>query len=110
MTQMVYQKVSDDPTQQPALAAAANGDVVPFDVDGMLLVKNGGGSSITVTITPPGSIHGVAKPAIVMTVAAGALGFWKMNRDMGDPATGLITLAYSAVTSVTSAALKVDPS
>lgn len=99
-------------------SAAAGGDA--FVDDGLertfLRVKNGGGSSVTVTVAPvtpttvaaPGVTPGpVSLPSYSVAVAASAdamIGPFPMAyRD----ASGNINVTYSAVTSVTVAAIKV---
>lgn len=100
----------------PVYSAAANGDTFADDGRGrtFLHVKNGGGGSINVTI--PAQVASVNVPGygslaradLVVAVAAGA------ERMIGPFAeiafknsSGLVTVNYSAVTSVTSAAIRV---
>ena len=54
-------------------AAAGGGDTVASSEGVFLVVKNGGGAPITVTVTVPGSTsYGVANPDPTFTVANGA--------------------------------------
>lgn len=71
----------------------------------ILEVKNGSGSSINVTFTDPGrtaygstAASGLATP---VAVANAATKRWKLHAGLVDPATNLITVAFSAITSVT---------
>lgn len=91
-------------------AASAGGDKVNGDDDVAILVTNGSGSSITVTIAVPGNTRfGQAEPDIAVTVAAGATKLIGPLVDaLEDAATDrLVAITYSAVTSVTVAALKI---
>ena len=109
MTAMVVQSLNDAGTN-PVLSAATVSDTSPVG-DGrhrFLIVKNGSGSSVTVTISDYGlDDAGDANPSHVVTVAAGATAFIPIHQsyDKGD-GTGA-QIAYSAVTSVTSASVKV---
>ncbi len=98
----------------PSFAAVASADVIETAGDDrvMLYVKNGGSSSINVTVSAVNTsvdVLGVGSLAVddmVVAVAAGAekiIGpFAAAYRD-GD---GTVSVAYSATTSVTAAALK----
>jgi hypothetical protein len=98
------------PTQQivvagtaPTPAAAANGDTCRVGSHLTLEVFNTAGSSMTVTLTPPSTLNtGVAYPAKVYTVAAttGQVRIPLLS-EYADPTTGLATVVYSTVTSVT---------
>lgn len=103
-------------TQSPSLggtvrsyvAASAGGDTMVPDDRAYLSVKNGGGSSITVTITAQtpcnhGSLHDGGG-----SVAAGAermFGPISPSR-FARSSDGLAAITYSGVTSVTVAAIK----
>lgn len=89
------------------VAAAGGGDkVAPGST---LVVRNGSGSSITVTVTVPGNTkYGVANPAFTKVVAAGAttlLG--PLPSDLANPSDGLVAITYSAVTTVTVGAVSI---
>jgi hypothetical protein len=91
--------------QATYVAAAGGGDAVAADDRTFVNVINGGGAPITVTVVIPGTLYGVAIADPTVTIANGA------NKDIGplipamaDPTTGLVSLTYSAVTSVTIAA------
>lgn len=95
--------------QQPALsgttiaygAATAGGDTIGVTPNGVLRVRNGGGSSITVTVVTPGNTrYGQADPDIPVAVAAGT------EKAIGPFAPelatdGIISVTYSGVTTVT---------
>ena len=89
----------------PSLTAAAGGGdtVAVNDDNAFLYVLNGGGGSINVTIgdggrTPaghPGSPSAVAVPNGTTPKLI------PLPRNAADPATGLVSITYSGVTSVT---------
>ncbi len=88
----------------PSLAAAsAGGDKIAPNDRGALMVRNGGGSSVTVTLAWPGnSKYGPANPDPTVTVPAGADRFiGPLGSDLADPLDGLVAITYSGVTSVT---------
>jgi hypothetical protein len=91
-------------------AAAGGGDTItPLAGDFrnfLLFVNNGGGSSITVTIDDPNSLTPPAatayNPDQAVTVANGtARSILVRTSRVLNAATGLINIAYSAVTTVT---------
>lgn len=84
-------------------ATATTGDTVAPG-DGAVLVRNGGGAAITVTVVTPGvDKYGLARPDIVTgsIAAAGEALVGPFPADLADPSTGLVTLICSAVTTVT---------
>lgn len=83
-------------------ATATTGDKVLADSRTFVHIKNGSGSSITVTISGAGQTsYLVDNPDKVYTVA-GTDGWIPMLPEFGDPADGrLVTFVCSAVTSVT---------
>lgn len=96
------------------VAAAGGGDAMAVGTGMHLRVVNGSGVTVTVTMTIPAARTiegGVPAVSPTFTVAAGA------TRDWGpvdaqwfqDPTTGLCTITYSAVTSVTVAAVQYLP-
>jgi hypothetical protein len=94
----------------PAYASAAGGgDKCAVGDRNFLHVKNGGGSSITVTLTATASVRGQAVSNVTVTVAAGAekmIG--PLSSDLlQSPTDGLCAVGYSGVTTVTVAALRI---
>lgn len=83
------------------VAASAGGDKVAPTTRGALLVRNGSGGSITVTIAWPGnSKYGVANPDPTIAVPAGEdriIG--PFGSDLADT-DGLVAITYSGVTSL----------
>lgn len=92
-------------------AAAGGGDTVQLaqtnDDRTLLQVTNGAGTSMTVTVADSG-VTGAGNPATVtpITVAAGATCLVPLNPAAVNLATGLISITYSAVTTVTVAAIR----
>ncbi|MGH3375984.1 MAG: hypothetical protein ACRDP6_14695 [Actinoallomurus sp.] len=90
--------------------AAAAGDKVTNPGKGVFLtVKNGAGTSMTLTITPPGKTgYGVANPAKVFTIPATSDMDIPMLPEYGDPAdSGRVALTWSSTTTVTWAAKRI---
>jgi hypothetical protein len=91
------------------VAAAGGGDACETGTDMLLKVVNGGGASITVTLAIPSgrsSIPNVTYGNVQVTVPNASHRWIKVGSEMTDPTTGLCTITYSAVTSVTVGAFK----
>lgn len=94
----------------PVVFVAANGggDTVARRDNSFLVVKNGGGSPVTVTLDTPGTTHGLAIADEGVTVAAGATAYISTDDSIFvHPSDNLIHIAYSGVTSVTVAQVAV---
>lgn len=92
-------------------AAAGGGDTVTptglTDDRCMLQVTNGGGSPINVTLADPYTTPaGNAGTTVPVAVAAGATKLIALPIGAINPANGQVAISYSAVTSVTVAALR----
>lgn len=104
------------PTQQVAItgttvtfqAAAGGGDTLTPDDRTCLELKNASGGNITATIAVPGSFYGqpLADVAIVVPLTSGHVRIGPLGPALADPTTGLITVTYSGVTSLTAAAVR----
>ncbi|MCW7941694.1 hypothetical protein AAW14_06535 [Streptomyces hygroscopicus] len=88
-------------------AASAGGDAAVTGSGLVLHVKNGDAASHTVTLVTPGTEHGLAIADRAVTVAASGSQFIPLSDDYKDPSTGLASITYDAVTSVTVAVLRV---
>jgi len=93
-------------------AATGGGDAMSCSDDSFLHVKNGGGSAITVTLAIPAGASGYPNVAYTNTIVSVGNGSEKMIGPIkaaiyADPVTGLCTITYSAVTSVTVASVQV---
>jgi hypothetical protein len=96
----------------PAFAAAAGGgDTFTPDGDTFIEVKNASGSSVTVTIVTPRTDawgNQIADNVITVPATTGDRMIGPFPADAyADPTTGLASITYSAVTSVTVAVFKV---
>jgi hypothetical protein len=84
--------------------ADALGDDVPAAAGAALLVRNDDGTSKTVTVTTPGTVSGLAIEDPQVVIAAGDIAVIPLvSRVFGST----VQVAYSAVTSVTVAAVQV---
>lgn len=103
MAVLGYQQVAIAGLAPTLVAATVGGDQLPTNDRGALMVKNGSGSSINVTVNVPGNTkYGLANPDPVVAVAAGATELiGPFPSDLADPADGLVHITYSAVTTVT---------
>jgi hypothetical protein len=91
-----------------AAAASGGGDTVdPTGGDVVLHYINGSGGAITVTVVRPGTEYGVANPDPTVSVGAGATKMiGPIPDEFADPDTGLVSITYSGVTSLTVAAVR----
>lgn len=104
MAQLTVNVVSLAGLLKPALAAAAGGgDTVPVTNDHTWIeVANGGGSPITVTLTDPATTpSGSAATNPTVTVTNGTTKLIRLPSSLVNPATGLVAVGYSGVTTVT---------
>jgi hypothetical protein len=109
MAELTYQQADIDGVTVAMAAASGGGDTVRANDRGALLVTNGDASSKTVTIAVPGNTRfGQAEPDVAITVAAGATKLiGPFPRALVDPTDGFVHVSYSAVTSVTVAAVEI---
>jgi len=87
-------------------AVSANNDQVANNGRRLVHVKNGGGSSLTVTLNIGGAINGHSPTGVAITITAGAdkfIGPFPANYNQSD---GNVYLDYSATASVTRAVLE----
>ena len=93
-------------------AASVGGDRFVPDSQTFLHVKNGGGSPITVTVTATGKVDSdLALGNLVVTVANASekmIGPFPAQLFVAADGSGLADVAYSAVTSVTVAAIRLN--
>lgn len=114
MATLTVQTPSQTSGLLPSFTAANSSDAIPFDPDQRtyLHVKNGGGSSITVTITAQttsSNIPGLGAGTIAnmsSAVAAGAERIFGPFPQAFADGNGLVQVGYSGVTSVTAAAVR----
>ena len=108
MATITYQQSKTTGTALNFVAASAGGDQVATSDRGLFLVKNGGASAVTVTVATPGNTkYGAAIPDISVSVAAGATtAVGPLPSDLAN-SSGVADITYSAVTSVTVAAVAI---
>src|SRR5438128_947543 len=113
MATLTTQVINRAGTVITPVAAAGGGDAMPCGAGMMLEVVNGGGSPITVTLVVPAAR--AYEPNVAITSPAVSVTNGTTKRfgpiDAGtfmDPTTGLCTITYSAVTSVTVAAVQLS--
>jgi hypothetical protein len=110
MATLVSQSITRSASTITPVAAAGGGDAMECGNKMALEVTNGGGAPITVTLAIPAaasSYANVAYTSSTFSVPAGATRRWgSVDAFYRDPVTGLCTITYSAVTSVTVAAVK----
>lgn len=95
------------------VAAAGGGDAMACGQGMMLEVVNGGGSPITVTLAIPAGASGFPNTAYTSTAVVVTNGTTKWigpvsAQQYQDPTTGLCTITYSGVTTVTVAAVQLS--
>lgn len=90
-------------------AASAGGDTVAPNSRGAVLVQNGSGALVTVTVSVPGNTrYAQPEPDVAVAVAAGAFALiGPFPQDLADPSDGLVHLTYSSATSVEVAAVSI---
>ena len=81
-------------------AASAGGDTFGLTATGVLRVKNGSASSVTVTVAVPGTNYQQDNPDVPVVVAAGAeSAIGPIPNELA--VEGVVSVTYSAVTTVT---------
>jgi hypothetical protein len=90
-------------------SAAGGGDKCEVGDRNFLHVKNGGGSSITVTLTSVASVRGQAVSNVTVSVpATSERMIGPLSADLlQNPSDGLCAIGYSGVTTVTVASLRI---
>jgi hypothetical protein len=105
MPVLTSQVVSIAGTAPSYAAASAGGDTVAAGEDVFVLVRNASGSSVTLTVTTPGTHHSLDVDDLAVAIPAGE------ERLVGPLTADLfgdqVQLAYSATTQVTVAAVQV---
>lgn len=109
MANLTPQGISNLGTAITFVAASAGGDRVPVGTDVYLIVKNGSGSSINVTLDTTGvAFNTVAIPDTVVAVAAGTQKIIPISEHYRASSDARAAIAYSAVTTVEVAALRIS--
>lgn len=105
MALLTPQVVDVDGLEPVYAAADVGGDTITPRKDLVLHVQNGSAGAITVTLVRPGAQYGQPNPDVAITVDAGESRFIRVPSEFRDPDTGVISVTYSAVASVTVALL-----
>lgn len=107
MATLAIQPIDLDGVEPTYTAAAGGGDAMLPGKHNFLHVKNGGGSSVTVTLVTPITAHGLAVDDQTVAVPAGEERMVRVPPERyRNPSTGLASITYSGVTTVTVAALR----
>lgn len=107
MATLVTQNISTAGILPTYAAAAAGGDAMVADATSFLHIKNGAGSSMTVTLVTPATVDTLAVADRTVTVGATSEQMIAVPDTLyKDPTTGLASITYSAVTTVTVAAIR----
>ncbi|KAB2347351.1 hypothetical protein [Actinomadura rudentiformis] len=103
MTDYSPTATSVDGTTHTYNPAAAGDKITRPGAGCFITVKNGGGSSVTLTITPPGTTrYGVANPVKIFSIPASGEKDIPILPAYSDPADAYkVALAWSATASVT---------
>lgn len=106
MALLTTQPIQITGTAPSYAAAAAGGDKVPPGNRTFVHIKNGSAAAITATVVVPGQMFGQELPDVAVSVPAGG------DRMIGPlvpqlAVNGNVDITYSAVTSVTIAALTI---
>lgn len=104
MAQLATQSITRAGLAPAYAAAAAGGDTFTPDNRTLLHVKNGSGGALTVTVVTPRTDalgNAVADNAVSVPAAGERMIGPFPAEHYGDPTTGLASLTYSAVTSLT---------
>ena len=109
MANLAYQQAKLTGQAVALAAASGGGDTVKANPNGALLVRNGDVAAKTVTVVIPGNTDfGQAEPDVAVVVAAGATALiGPFPAAAEDPSDHLVHISYSAVTSVTVAAVTI---
>lgn len=108
MADLNPQTVKIEGTAPTLVPANGGGDDCQAGDSVFLMVKNGSGASVTVTVVVPGSEFGQPLADVPVVVAAGATSFiGPLVQPLSDPTTHKVSWTYSSVTTVTVAVLNI---
>jgi|SRR6478672_4176931 len=108
MATLVTQNINTSGILPTYAAANVGGDAMVADSTSFLHIKNGAGSSMTVTLVTPATVDTtLAVGDRVVTVGATSEQMIAVPDSLyRDPATGLAAITYSSITTVTVAAIR----
>lgn len=107
MSVRTVQSIDQDGLTPAFSAASGGGDKIPWGESVFAVVKNGGGSPITVTVVSPGTESNLPIGDQAITVGAGAEAWIHLGAPVFRNAQRQVDLTYSGVTSVTLGAFQV---
>lgn len=99
MALLQTQSIDADGLDPEYVAAAGGGDTCA--PGGFLHYKNGSGGSITVTLVTPGKVAGLDVADRPVAIPAGEERMITVGDEYRNPATGLCSITYSGVTTLT---------
>ncbi|WP_041580834.1 hypothetical protein [Bacillus sp. 1NLA3E] len=110
MAQLNVQNLPINGLVKTMSSASAGGDTFTNDGNTILYVKNGGASPVTVTVNSVAPCSQGFDHDLVVSLAAGSeISFPKLDPyRFNDLSTGLVSVSYSTVTSVTVAAVRLN--
>jgi hypothetical protein len=76
---LTTQAVTEAGVSAAFTATTSDGEIVDVGDGLTLVVRNGSGGSVTVTVQTPGTHYGLAIPEVALAVAAGGCGFIALN-------------------------------
>lgn len=106
MALLTQQKINSTGVEPAYASAAGGGDTCVPGMGSFLHCKNGSGATITVTLVTPGLVSGLAVADRPVAIPAGEERMVLVGDEYRDPATGLASVTYSGVTSLTVASLR----
>lgn len=108
MATVQSERIQIEGTEATYNSASGGGDKVAGGDDVVLHVKNGDASDHDVTIVTPGEVAGQAIGDVTVTVPAGEERFiGPLTPSIFEGSDGLVSLTWSATTSMTFAAVRV---
>lgn len=108
MATLAVQSSAQDGTALTLNSVAGGGDQFLNDGDTIMIVTNGSGGSLTVTLPPGGTPGGLTLSDVTGTVADGATeAFGPFPPSLYNDSSGYVQVTWSATTSVTAAILSV---
>lgn len=106
MALLTQQKIDADGVEPIYTAAEGGGDTCVPGEGSFLHYKNGSGGALTVTLVTPGTVAGLAVEDRAIAIPAGDETMFLVGDEYRNPTTGLASITYSGVTTLTVASLR----
>lgn len=106
MAQLSAQDIAVAGTSATYASASSSGDKTPVGSNLVAHVKNNGTSSITATVTTPGTVKGLAISDASVSVPASGDAFIPLRSIYRDPSSGMASITYSDAANAKIAVLK----